>query len=227
MTEAMLRLFDRITDPALLVRRVNIAANHVLPERFAAQAAEPVQLELFSTPEEQQRRSEREEAELLREKRRQQTVVALLAALREKRDPERQQLSRRCDHARAKRADRRAQGMNRKYRALLEHGRTDSRRHPPMPNRERAAQFAPFSALNGYEDAVAETARLTEAQTELSESAAEELDEKLRSCRSCFQREPEITVCYFEPDARKAGGAYRRKNGRLRTARHGRARPAL
>ena len=77
MTEAMLRLFDRITDPALLVRRVNIAANHVLPERFAAQAAEPVQLELFSTPEEQQRRSEREEAELLREKRRQQTVVAL------------------------------------------------------------------------------------------------------------------------------------------------------
>ena len=71
--------------------------------------------------------------------------------------------------------------MNRKYRALLEHGRTDSRRHPPMPNRERAAQFAPFSALNGYEDAVAETARLTEAQTELSESAAEELDEKLRS----------------------------------------------
>ena len=77
MTVAMLRLFDRITDPALLVRRVNIAANHVLPERFAAQAAEPVQLELFSTPEEQQRRSEREEAELLREKRRQQTVVAL------------------------------------------------------------------------------------------------------------------------------------------------------
>ena len=77
MTEAMLRLFDRITDPALLVRRVNIAANHVLPERFAAQAAEPVQLELFSTPEEQQHRSEREEAELLREKRRQQTVVAL------------------------------------------------------------------------------------------------------------------------------------------------------
>lgn len=49
--------------------------------------------------------------------------------------------------------------MNRKYRALLEHGRTDSRRHPPMPNCERAAQFAPFSALNGYEDAVAEIGR--------------------------------------------------------------------
>lgn len=106
--------------------------------------------------------------------------------------------------------------MNRKYRALLEHGRTDSRRHPPMPNCERAAQFAPFSALNGYEDAVAETARLTEAQTELSESAAEELDEKLRSLLELLPERPEITVCYFEPDARKAGGAYRRKNGRLR-----------
>lgn len=106
--------------------------------------------------------------------------------------------------------------MNRKYRALMEHGRTDSRRHPPMPNRERAAQFAPFSALNGYEDAVAETARLTDTQTELTESAAEELDEKLRSLLELLPERPEVTVCYFEPDARKAGGAYCRKTGRLK-----------
>ncbi len=77
MTAAILRLFDRITDPKLLVRRVNITANHVLPERLAEAREEAVQLDLFSTPQEQQRRAAQEEAELLREKRRQQTVVAL------------------------------------------------------------------------------------------------------------------------------------------------------
>ena len=102
------------------------------------------------------------------------------------------------------------------YRELLQLPHHRSQTHASMPRRDRAAQFAPFSALNGYEDAVAETARLTEAQTELSESAAEELDEKLRSLLELLPERPEITVCYFEPDARKAGGAYRRKNGRLR-----------
>ena len=99
---------------------------------------------------------------------------------------------------------------------LLKMERPVSARHAPMRRCDRAAQFAPFSALNGYEDAVVETARLTETQTELSESAAEELDEKLRSLLELLPERPEITVCYFEPDARKAGGAYRRKNGRLR-----------
>ncbi len=106
--------------------------------------------------------------------------------------------------------------MNRKYAAILEHERRYSGRHPPMPNRERAAQFAPFSALSGYEDAVRETARLTDAQTELSESAAEELDKKLRLLLEAIPERPEVRVCYFEPDERKAGGAYRLKTGCLR-----------
>ena len=106
--------------------------------------------------------------------------------------------------------------MNRKYAAILEHERRYSGRHPPMPNRERAAQFAPFSALNGYEDAVRETARLTDAQTELSESAAEELDKKLRLLLEAIPERPEVRVCYFESDERKAGGAYRLKTGCLR-----------
>ena len=44
-----------------------------------------------------------------------------------------------------------------------------SKNHPPMPMKNRAAQFAPFSALTGYGDAIKESVRLNEAQYEESE----------------------------------------------------------
>lgn len=80
--------------------------------------------------------------------------------------------------------------------------------HPQMSLADRAAQFSPFAALMGYEDAIDESARLTEEQIELDENAREELDEKLRQIRECGEAHPEITVTYFQKDARKDGGAY-------------------
>lgn len=80
--------------------------------------------------------------------------------------------------------------------------------HPQMALADRAAQFSPFAALTGYEDAIDESARLTEEQIELDENAREELDEKLRQIRECGEAHPEITVTYFQKDARKDGGAY-------------------
>lgn len=53
--------------------------------------------------------------------------------------------------------------------------------HPQMPVSERAAQFSPFAALTGYEAAIRETERLTEARIELDEDMAAELDDKLRT----------------------------------------------
>ena len=44
-----------------------------------------------------------------------------------------------------------------------------SKNHSPMPMKNRAAQFAPFSALTGYGDAIKESVRLNEAQYEESE----------------------------------------------------------
>ena len=55
--------------------------------------------------------------------------------------------------------------------------------HPQMSLADRAAQFSPFAALTGYEDAIDESARLTEERIELDENAREELDEKLRQIR--------------------------------------------
>lgn len=76
-----------------------------------------------------------------------------------------------------------------------------------MPLRDRAAQFAPFAALVGYDDAVAETARLTESRPELDEQEQRELNARLCELADHIQEHPEVRVRYFVPDERKSGGA--------------------
>ena len=106
--------------------------------------------------------------------------------------------------------------MSGKYDSLLHRGRRFSEKHPPMPNCERAAQFAPFAALNGFEEAVDETARLTERQVELDDGGIEELDRALRLIAERVGERPEISVTWFRPDDRKAGGAYLTWRGSLK-----------
>lgn len=91
-----------------------------------------------------------------------------------------------------------------------------SKVHPPMPAANRAAQFSPFAALTGYEEAVEETARLTDERLELEEDAVCALDEKLRILQERIAEQPEASVTYFRPDARKAGGAYVTVSGRIK-----------
>ena len=83
-----------------------------------------------------------------------------------------------------------------------------SKTHPPMPVQDRAAQFAPFAALAGHHDAVKETARLTEKRMELDEDCKAILDGKLQNIQDRSGRNPVVSITYFEPDLRKAGGAY-------------------
>ena len=83
-----------------------------------------------------------------------------------------------------------------------------SRNHPQMPLRDRAAQFAPFAALTGYEAAVGETARLTSERRELDAQEAEELNRRLTDLAARLKDRPEVTIEYFVPDERKSGGAY-------------------
>lgn len=88
--------------------------------------------------------------------------------------------------------------------------------HPAMPVSDRAAQFMPFAALTGYGEAIDETGRLTEERLELDEDEASALDERLRLIRERAAGHPEISVTYFRPDARKAGGAYVTVTGRIK-----------
>lgn len=78
---------------------------------------------------------------------------------------------------------------------------------------DRAAQFMPFRALTGYEDALTETARLTEDQVELDENVLGGLNARLRIVAEHLADRPEITVTWFRPDAKKAGGAYEAATG--------------
>ena len=77
-----------------------------------------------------------------------------------------------------------------------------------MPRINRAASFAPFAALSGYDDAVRETARLTSERIELDEGTKEVLNDKLRIALDKADEQPEISITYFLQDTRKSGGAY-------------------
>lgn len=83
-----------------------------------------------------------------------------------------------------------------------------SSRHPQMPMMNRAAQFSPFAALTGYDDAVRETARLTDEKIELDEYEKEELDRKIQWIGSHLDEHIPVAITYFQPDDKKAGGAY-------------------
>ena len=81
---------------------------------------------------------------------------------------------------------------------------------------ERAAQFQPFRALTGYEDAVQETARLTDERVELTEDEKSLLDTKLQELVDGIDSHPKVTLTWFQPDKRKTGGAYITTTGQLK-----------
>ena len=76
-----------------------------------------------------------------------------------------------------------------------------------MTTHDRAAQFAPFAALVGYDDAVAETARLTETRPELDEQEQRAINERLAYIADHIHEHPEVCIKYFVSDERKSGGA--------------------
>lgn len=83
-----------------------------------------------------------------------------------------------------------------------------STKHPHMAPSDRAAQFSPFAALTGHDEAIKETARLTDERMELDENRKELLDARLQLLREHLGEKPTVTFTFFEPDERKSGGAY-------------------
>ena len=98
--------------------------------------------------------------------------------------------------------------MNRKYNEIMGLPHLVSKTRPKMPMSDRAAQFAPFAALTGYDAAIKETGRLTVERIELDVEALSALDMKYQLLMEALDEAPEVTITYFQPDERKAGGKY-------------------
>lgn len=103
-----------------------------------------------------------------------------------------------------------------RYDDVINRQHPTSKKHPRMSNMNRAAQFAPFAALTGYEESIEETARLTDRRIELSEYEIEELNTKLSFIQEHIKERPEVTITYFQPDERKEGGKYITVTGKVR-----------
>lgn len=107
--------------------------------------------------------------------------------------------------------------MTDRYHDIITLPHPVSTRHPRMPATGRAAQFAPFAALTGYDAAIRESARLTDRNPELTEEEKALLDCRQQLLLESARTRPEITVLYFKADARKEGGACVTVTGRFQT----------
>ena len=91
-----------------------------------------------------------------------------------------------------------------------------SEKHPRMSMTDRAAQFSPFAALTGYEAAIDETARWTDAKRELTEEEQQIISAKLHALKSHEKAAPEVEMTCFVQDMKKAGGSYETIRGRIK-----------
>lgn len=106
--------------------------------------------------------------------------------------------------------------MSGPYDDIIHLSHPTSKNRPRMSIHDRAAQFSPFAALSGHAAAIAETARLTDRKLELDEDTKAELDRRQAILLEHISERPEITITWFRPDEKKAGGAYVTTTGRLK-----------
>lgn len=102
-----------------------------------------------------------------------------------------------------------------KYDEIINLNRPESN-HPKMDIIKRSAQFAPFSALNGYEDEIKETGRFVDFKKELSEDEIENISKALNIIEYYIKEKPFVKVTYFVKDKNKNGGKYVIKEGNVK-----------
>ena len=105
-----------------------------------------------------------------------------------------------------------------RYSDIIDLPHHQSGRRPHMSVYNRAAQFAPFAALVGYDDMVQDTAgmRLIEKKKILGEDDKQILEKKLQILRDHLKEQPEIEVIFFDDKDEVKGGAYRSISGSLK-----------
>ena len=103
-----------------------------------------------------------------------------------------------------------------KYEDIINLPHHVSKTRKPMSLYNRAAQFAPFAALTGYDDAIKETSRITEQRIELSEELKNMLNQKIKLISENIKLQSKVSITYFVPDNKKSGGVYKTISGNVR-----------
>ena len=103
-----------------------------------------------------------------------------------------------------------------KYDDIINLPRHESKRHLSLSMEQRAAQFAPYSALSGYGDEIKETSRITENKIELSDDEKFKIDNILQQIIKEISNKPKVTITYFIPDMKKNGGKYNTQVGNIK-----------
>ena len=106
--------------------------------------------------------------------------------------------------------------MTNDYADIIDQPHYEPKHHPRMSMWNRAAQFAPFAALTGYDAAIRESGRLTDDWVGLSESGNEEMNRKMDWIVSLLPEHPSVTIEYFVPDEHKEGGSYQNYTGNVK-----------
>lgn len=106
--------------------------------------------------------------------------------------------------------------MSGKYDDIIHLPHHVSANRARMSDWDRAAQFSPFAALTGYEEAIVETGRLTDVREEISETRKEELDRVIHGLLEILDTAPRVRLTYFIPDLSKEGGSYVTREHTLR-----------
>ena len=90
-----------------------------------------------------------------------------------------------------------------RYDDMLKMSHPVSKNHRQMPQIDRAAQFAPFAALTGYNESILDASRKPEKKIELSESQSEELNERIAVLAQHVKQHPVIAVRYYQQENTK------------------------
>lgn len=107
--------------------------------------------------------------------------------------------------------------MSFEYEDIINLKRPVSKKHTPMSRADRAAQFSPFAALTGLDEAVTEASRQTGEKITISSDEQKVLDEKLSLIAAKLSERPLVTLTYFKPDLKKEGGEYVTESVRIKS----------
>ncbi len=106
--------------------------------------------------------------------------------------------------------------MDPKYKAILHTPWPQPEEGSRMSMNDRAAQFAPFAALTGYDGVIREAGRLTQSQVFLTEESLQSMNETLNRLQRDIAQKPWVRMTVYYDDERKAGGRFQKVEGNLK-----------